>query len=313
MNRTMFLASMTLVAIVALVSANVADVFAGPIAVGASSLIGTLDYSDTFTIKGARNNLSKFEDYGVGSLPLAVENAYGNPLIHWSESNAWSAPGVSNAFHDSTTRVKLTPGDPNPMADTGVLEGPPVVPNVHGEEAAVFPYGSLRNRFVVQFDAVLVGDRMNIRFFPNGQNPSATPFSPGITFFIRPGANPNAITLFNGAESFTPFNTGIVNTAQWNNYAFDVNIPANTIKLYVNQSSVGLLNLNTFAGGAFSTFLSGANVSLSAAAANETALFDNFQIGTPVPEPSCVVLALIFTAIVGGARSSLSLRNRFGK
>jgi hypothetical protein len=337
---------------------------AAPVAVGSSALIGTLDYSDTFTISGARNNFSTFEDYpvlgdynGSGSVnaadypvwrdtlgsttdlradgnangvidandfnvwaanfnsihraALRVENSYASPPLYWTESNAWSQPGVSNAFHDSTTVVK--PTNPNPMADSGLLEGPAVVPFVNGSEQVVLPYASLRSHFILQFDAVLTADRMNVRFFNAGQNPSAVPFSTGLTMFIRPDSFPNPslpkVGLYNGAEVNTGLTVGISDTTQWNNYAFDVNVPANTINFYVNQVSRGIIDLNTIGGGAFSTFLTGQNISLGADAAGEALLMDNFQIGAPasgsagsvggnpaVPEPP--TLAILWAALV---------------
>ncbi len=69
---------------------------------------------------------------------------------------------------------------------------------------------------------------------------------------------------------------------------------AKEIELYVNQASVGVINLNTFAGGIYANF-SNAYVGAGAglAVGEDRTWTDNFQVGAPVPEPTGALLSLM--------------------
>jgi hypothetical protein len=69
---------------------------------------------------------------------------------------------------------------------------------------------------------------------------------------------------------------------------FDVT--AKTIELFIDESSIGTIDLNTFAGGAYVPFLTNDNVGISWSDLGDGRFWmGNFQVGA-VPEPSTLTL-----------------------
>jgi hypothetical protein len=155
------------------------------------------------------------------------------------------------------------------------------------------PYG-LRQRYVVQFDAVATSDRIDITTGPT----PGTIGAPNLSVFIR-GNGTGGASLYNGATD-TPiagFNSGLTNDGQWHNYAVLFDRPANTLQIIVDEQSKGVVNLATFAGGLYANFSNAAvGVGTGLGGGQTRSWTDNFQVGAPVPEPATNVLLVLGAA-----------------
>jgi hypothetical protein len=148
-------------------------------------------------------------------------------------------------------------------------------------------YG-VRNIFVVQTDFVQLSDRVDITV---GATPGNIFGSGNISIFFREtGHALGEIGIFNGAsETITGLTTGIPGNNAWQNYALLVNIPNDTIEVFVNEVSRGTIDLATIGGGAYAGILNNAFVGVGGAG-DDRLWSDNFQVGAPIPEPSAIVL-----------------------
>ncbi|CAN5176096.1 hypothetical protein BH23VER1_BH23VER1_33060 [soil metagenome] len=257
------------------------------VAVGNSSLIGALHYSDTFTI-GPGGATQERRDYVVGTFPLppgvgAVENSYGNPARSWGD-------GAESQWSINTDAVNLpTAGSPYPGSsgagsDTGFTQ------RGGGGDWGI-EYG-LSNHFVFQTDYVQQVDRVDMTV----GSVAGDIFGAGnisVFFRINDHASLPSIGLFNaGAGEFdTGFASTIPSVAEWHNYALRVDVPNEQIEVYVNESSVGILDLGTVNGGAYAGILNNGTVSVGGAG-NDRQWSDNFQVGTVIPEPGPAALGL---------------------
>lgn len=272
---------------------------AAGVGVGQSGLIGTLDYSDTFTgtADGGRPNRPYVPAVQPASAYL-VENTYGKPQVSFD-----IGAGFSFAADQAGTPGLVNGSPAYPLG---------LAPNASGAGSATsftqtgggidyaLPYSGLRSSYVVQVDAVQVGDRIDIS---SGAGPGIFA-AQSLSVFFRGDGSGNA-SLFNGTtdtpiRSIIPtFNTGITGSGQWNNYAVRYDLPAHQIELFVNQNPVGLIDLTTFAGGIYDNFSTAWVGAGGGLAAGENRVWtDNFQVGAPVPEPSTAALALAGLAIV---------------
>ena len=272
----------SLLLLLATLSATPAAHAAG-VSVGSSTLIAALQYSDSFTI-GAGATVPARTGYGAQTFPLpagvdAVENTYGNPAAAWGNLPFSIATDASNF----PTGGSPYPGGSGAGSATGFTQ------RGGGGDWSI-PY-DLSNDFVIQFDYVQQTDRVDISIGTTGSNI----FGAGnLNIFIRTTANP----LFPEIGIFNPgvgeFNTGLTSgiglANQWNNYALRVNIPAQTLEVFTNETSRGVINLATLNGGAYAPFLSNDFVGIGGAG-NDRQWSDNFQVGVPVPEPTSFALA----------------------
>jgi len=254
-----------------------ASAHATGVAVGSSSLIGSLDYSDTMTIPGAngRNNANGFKWYG-GNNPAAllVENTYGNPAASWQ--TGWTAADAM-AFRD--TNAGKT-GTGNPGAATGVLEINPCEDTSHA-------YG-LRDLFVVQVDAIpSITEGCRLDIYVAATNVGAIPNTTATVMFIRSGG---AVDLYRAGigDKHTGLNTGIPASDQtWHNFAVKFDVVGDTMELFVDEVSKGVIDLATFEGGIFSG-LPNEYVGIGGDCGANVLLLDNFQVG--IPEPATMVI-----------------------
>ena len=239
--------------------------------VGSSTLIGELDYSDTFTI-GAMSPTVARQSYPAQGFPLpfgveVVEDAHGNAPANWP-SDGWSI-ATDTAVNPGVTGYQGTSGA---GSDTGMTQ------RGGGGDWSI-PYG-LRDVFVVQSDSVQLDDRVD---FTIGQTPGNIFGAGNISIFFRKTAHPSfpEIGIFNGAlESDTGLESGIGGTKVWFNYALLVDVPNETIEVFVNEESRGVIDLTTVGGGAYAGILNNAFVGIGGAG-NDRLWSDNFQIGAP--------------------------------
>jgi hypothetical protein len=270
------------------------------VSVGGSSLIGTLDYSDTFTGTDAGGRPDR--PFVAAVQPPAayiLENTYGKPSISFNIGPGFSfaadGPGLPG-FFDGVPNYPLFLGANASGAgsNTGFSQ-------TGGSIDYGIPYNGLRSHFIVQVDAVQVGDRIDIS---SGAGPGI--FAPqSLSIFFRGDGSGNA-SLFNGSVdtpiqlSMPSFNTGITGAGLWNNYAVRYNLLGHEIEIFVNQISRGVINLTTFAGGIYDNFSTAWVGAGSGLAGGETRTWtDNFQVGAPVPEPGSAMMCLAGLAVFG--------------
>lgn len=258
------------------------------VTVGSSSLIGQLDYSDTFTI-GAGGTGAARQTYPAQTFPLpagveAVESSYGNPAQSWP-SDAWSI----------ATDAAVNPGGFGYPGGSGAGTADGFTQRGGGGDWSI-GYG-LRDVFVVQSDFVQMSDRVD---FTIGATPGNIFGAGNISIFFRTtGFAPfGEIGIFNGAvETNTGLTSGIPAANAWENYALLVDIPNDSIEVFVNEASRGTIDLATIGGGAYAGILNNAFVGIGGAG-DDRLWSDNFQIGAPIPEPSTAIL-LGLAALVG--------------
>lgn len=250
---------------------------------GRSILIGTLDYSDTFT--GTEDGGRPDRLY-VPAVQAAnayqVENTYGKPQVSFD-----IGPGFSFAADKAGTPGLVNGNPPYPLglgpnaSGAGSATG---FTQTGGDVDYALPYNGLRSHFIVQVDAVQTGDRVDISC---GAGPGI--FAPqSLSVFFRGDGSGNA-SLYNGMvdtviRDFIPtFHTGITGSGQWNNYAVRYDRTAHQIELYVNQRSVGVIDLSTFAGGLYNNFSTAWVGTGAGLGAGENRVWtDNFQVGAPM-------------------------------
>lgn len=265
---------------------------AAGVAVGSSSLIGSLDYSDTFT--GTDDGGAADRPYVPAVQPAAayvVESTYGNPAI--------SFQGASFSFASD-----FQPGAPGFVA--GANPYPTGITNASGagsgtgftQTGGAVDYGiayGLRDEYIVQFDAVQTTDRIDIS---SGATLGIFGTS-SLSVFFRGDGSGNA-SLFNGTtdtaiQGIIPgFNTGISGAGIWYNYAARYDITDQEIELFVDEVSLAVIDLTTFAGGIYGGFSNG--VVGAGGSGGDRTWTDNFQVGA-IPEPSS--LMLLATGLAG--------------
>jgi hypothetical protein len=261
--------------------------------VGSSSLIDTLDYSDTFTAYefGGLEDRDGLNGFNLGAVDnpadgvpgegLAVENCHGNPARAWSD---WKFSISKDA--NPINGASVYPGGSGGGSATGMTQ-------TGGSWSDWgIDYG-LRRRFVVQYDAVQVHDRVDISIGSVRDNIFV---NDGLSVFFRPtGGAPCEIGIFSlgaGGEHDSGAASG-VSAMTWHNYAVMYDLDARTIEPFIDEASRGVIDLNTFAGGDFASLnLTNAAVNVGFYDGPDRFWTDNFQIGGWVPEPCTVAMLL---------------------
>jgi hypothetical protein len=292
-------------------------------------LIGTIQYSDTFTIgtdytTGTRNGTT----YTVGGYPISTEQAVVESAYVSNHSNTQphflpSAFSLNNDAHyvDVTTNgspfYQTYPGSSNAGSasgftqtglGSGTTEGSGSSTITYAEDHG-FAYGGSNSNFIVQADAVQVDDRIDI----NIGNTQDTVLSPdGLSVFFRASSDgATSLGLFNttlGETDFTFESTNVL-LNEWNNYAVQFDLATDTLKIYTNEVLDGTVNLATFDGGDYKNVLddsSNAFVSVGGHVSpppGDAGLLwtDNLQVGTPVvPEPGTWAMLLSGVVVLVG-------------
>ncbi len=284
---------------VAALAVMVPSAHAYGVEVGSSTLIDPayIDYSDTFSITGEPGALPDRPDgaWPVGSVDdpvngivgegLKVENCYGNPQ-QWWDNGRWAIATDASASSGATTY----PGGSGAGSATGMTQ----TGNWVGEWG--IEYG-LRDEFVVQFDGVSTEDRVGITF-GGVRNDLWHPSN--LSVFVRLSGSavwPSIALLTTGVPSGIEVDTGLIspidNEEEWHNYAFRVDILDREIQIFIDEASVGIVDLDTVGLGVLAALpLSSHAVSVNWAHPYADPLIadrfwsDNFQIGLPkVEEP----------------------------
>jgi hypothetical protein len=253
------------------------------IVVGGSSLIGDLDYSDSFTIGPGAGSAAR-QAYAAQGFPLpagveVMENSHGNASVSWP-TDAWSI----------ATDSAVNPGGFGYPGGSGAGTADGFTQRGGGGDWSI-PY-ALRNEFVVQSDFIQLPDRVDFTIGATGGNI----FGAGnISIFFRTTGHASfpEIGIFNGtSETNTGLTSGIAGANAWNNYALRVDVPNDLIEVYVNEVSRGIIDLNTIGGGAYDNILNNNFVGIGGAGADRL-WSDNFQVGGVIPEPSTALLGLL--------------------
>ncbi|MDB6174807.1 MAG: hypothetical protein JWL59_4118 [Chthoniobacteraceae bacterium] len=264
----------------------------GAVSAGNSKLISAYDYSDSFTLT-ANGGIAGRPDnvFPVGQPGINLERTYGNPLVSWPDAR-WSLNTDASAYPGSSY-----PGDNGAGSATGFTQ-------TGGGWDASFVYG-LRNAFVVQFDSVQAGDRVDIFTGTTGD------INGGLSVFFRySGHALPEIGIYNGAaEINTGLTTGIAAAGEWHNYA--VKFSLNLLDIYVDEVSRGTIDLTSFNGGSFlgysNQYIGVGNTGSTTSANFPISWSDNFQVGAAVPEPGSAAFLLLGTALIGARRRRASL------
>ena len=246
--------------------------------VGNSTLIDTLDYSDTLTSGSGYRDTTNYAPATPDGY-YRVENNYSSPVVYWG-ANSQTMNFVQTSAYSGNTG-----------ASTGVVQV--------GAGERSFAY-SLRTNYVIQSDGVLPGGGSYFEIGSYATSPSnnwgsASPLitePTNLTINFEVGG---AITLFGastspgvGTTTNSGFTTGLTDAASvWHNYAVGFNQTNHTLSLYVDQSLRGTLDTTTFAAGIYDNWSHGA---AAVGTGGGMGYFDNVQVGLAVPEPSAMVL-----------------------
>jgi hypothetical protein len=271
------------------------------VTVGNSGLIGQFDLSDTFrgAPDGSSNPLRVYVPMIQGPGAYVLENTHGNLSRSWTAGFSFASDGAGDpGFVNGNPAYPGNPALNNNTSGSG--SGTGFTQTGSGVDYGT-PFG-LRNRYVAQFDAVQVADRIDI----TSSNTQGTIFGANsLSVFFRPTGHANEIGLFNGAvETPTGLTTGAA-LGTWNNYAVAFDRPSNSIEIFVNEVSRGTINLNTFAGGIYANYGNG-NINFGAglAGGENRTWTDNAQVGTmasaAVPGPASLVTYINFDESASG-------------
>jgi hypothetical protein len=263
------------------------------VTVGSSTLIDTLDYSDTFTITSQGGNAGR---PGGGAFPvnspgINVENNHGNPAMAWTNS-LWSIAEDATVNDPAAVFSGSLAGSATGMTQTG------------GGVDYGIEYG-LRSEFVVQFDAFQSPDRIDITANAT-RNAIATAGNGLSVFFRTDGHGLPEIGLYNGlSEIDSGLESPILSINDWHNYAVRFDLADSEVEVFVDQVSLGIVDLSTLNGGTHDT-INNAAVSVGGTATSGARFWsDNFQVGAfaepaAVPEPSSIALwSVALAATIG--------------
>ena len=267
---------------------------------GSSSLIKQLDFSDKFTgaPDGSSNALRVYVAAVQPAGAYVVENSHGNV------GRSWANASFSFASDRNPSDPGFVPGGLAYPGNTPVNENTSGSGSISGftQTGGGVDYGityNLRNKYTVQFDAVQTTDRVDIA---TGNTAGSISSADGVSVFFRTtGHGAGEIGIFRAGvgETVSGLTSGIAGNT-WNNYAVAFDRTTNSIEMFVNEVSRGKLDLNTFAGGNYANFGTGA-VSVGASGSDRT-WTDNAQVGSSLstPGPNSLVTYINFDESASG-------------
>ena len=213
------------------------------VAVGKSALIGNLDVGDTFTTGlGGDYRATPYTATWTTKNTLEVES---------KRSLTWKMPGgalwaLTSAKNSSNPAY---PGETKAGSATGVTG------NGQSDVAWGIRHGT-RRQFVVQFDAVMPTDRVTLLFGPGATNGAVGIFVGNtLSVFLRTaGAKPQSVGLFR-SDTKEEVDTGLTSTldakeqGRWHNFAAKVDLDKQTIQIFMDEVSLGTLDVGALAPG----------------------------------------------------------------
>ena len=249
-------------------------------------LISDLDIADTFTrqIYGGLDNRNLATDAPLTDYTPEIRPV-GSSATWVGEFSIADDGNISNG-------VTIYPGSNQRGSDSGITQS-----GVGGDTQYAIEYG-LRSNFVVQFDTLLSGDRVNIHINDASVigNISGITDNVGLAVFFRSDdhAGPS-IGVYNGvSEIDTGLTTGlsIGEVGQWHNFATQFNLDDGTLTFWVDQVNRGTFDYATVFG---SLITSNAFVGIGSNMGDRLWV-DNFQIGAPIPTPAALPAGLALLA-----------------
>ncbi|MDE0570818.1 MAG: LamG domain-containing protein [Verrucomicrobiales bacterium] len=265
----------------------------GGIAVGESTLIGALDYSDSFTIGENAINESR-KAYAAQRYPLPVgveviENSYGNPTVSWP-SNYWSI----------ARDHAVNPGGFGYFGGNGAGSNSGMTQRGGGGDWSI-AYG-IRDVFIIQSDFVQLPDRVD---FTVGGTPNTIGGADNLNIFFRQtGTSPwFEIGIYNSliGEKDTGLSSDIavrnvtLNTG-WNNYALLVDVGNEMIEAFVNEESKGVIDLNVIHDGAYAGILNNSYIGIGGAGSDRL-WSDDFQVGSPALNAALEIIEISYSPV----------------
>jgi len=190
------------------------DAIQPALAVSLGGLVGTQDYSDTFTVGGARPDRLHDDNHGGAYTVESVPSVLWQPQSHFS----FNTPGSSG----DPGRVGAASGN------TGAWSG---LAQSGGSDFSI-AYGKRQN-YTVQADAILPDDRFDISSLPYAGAPISTGSSLSV-FFRRNGTGLPGIGLYNGTkETDIGVKTGITDS-NWHNFAVNFDQVKGRLVIFVD-------------------------------------------------------------------------------
>lgn len=229
-------------------------------------LIGKVDYSDTFTINNVRTD-GLYNNNGNGA--YGVEQSHGNAAAAWTPVSSFSF----NTPGSSTDPAKLNAAQGNTGANSGLAQS--------GGGDFSLKYG-LQSNYVVQVDAILPSDRLDISSLPAAGGGIFATHS--LSVFLRrdTASQLPGIGLFNGAKETGVTNrsgalirTGVADN-HWHKFAVQFNQVEKLLRVHVDGVLIASVDLATFADGLYQDYANGA---VGAGGSGGVFWMDNFQVG----------------------------------
>jgi hypothetical protein len=316
---------------------------------GSSSLIGQYDYSDTWTSAANGGHPDRVFSAVLTDAGYQVENRYTNPARGFLQDrgvgdrrpNMSIARDVGTPNGLSSTAASPYPGSSGAGSGTGFTQ--------QGSGANFFQYGiyyrntadsdlsgsPIRQEFVAQFDSTQTSGQVLISVAADpGISTDAVSGNGSLIKSLFVGFNGDNATdaarankvalityVFDAGlgdvrpvETLIPtlLPTGLAGNRKWHNYAVRFDRADNEVEIYLDEVSLGKVDLLTFANGQYKDFSIGSvNVGASTTGTSFTPggnriWTDNFQVGAvAVPEPlsaGALSLASLGTLLMGRRR-----------
>jgi len=275
-----------------------ANLLTGPggsgVIAGQSSLIGTYDFTDTFTGTADGGQANRPYVPAVQTAPTyLVEHTFANPPQNFQTGG--SPAGVASFSIASDTQGQI-PANPVYPGSSGAGSATGFTQTGGGSLDYGLAYG-LRTRYIVQVDAITSDDRIDITSAPSTGNIFQ---ANSVTVFFRAAGG---LDLYNGTTdtAVAGFNTGLTGPGQWHNYAVLFDQDNKKLQIYVDEQNKGSIDLTTFAGGLYQNYSNAAVTVGSGNAAYNRTWTDNFQVGA-VPEPGSLAALSVAGALLFGRR-----------
>ena len=236
------------------------------VAVGESSLISEISYSDTFTINDVRDKYHDFAWYSAYS-PASVEIESSNDIIRWNSDNP-------SGLHIRSTNSAVS-GFGNKGSLSGVLE-------VNNSNVSIVYNKSDSDTFIVQFDAILpsvrsgnTSGRLEISCSKQGL---AFPELPDtFSVYLKKVGIFHEIGFYNSSFGEKKVMQNInVSDNEWHNYALAFNKVTKQVEIFIDETPVFDIDLHTIYDGIFTFYISDMSVGIGS---DTIAVIDNVQIG----------------------------------